>query len=204
MNSSLHDAYAADYDRQVGAYDCYLAEALFGLCYDYIRPGQRLLDLGIGSGLAALPFAKAGLQVQGMDFAPAMLEVCRAKGFAAELKQHDLQQTPWPYPSQAFDHLICCGVLHFIPELETIFSEAARLLPDGGSFGFTAKALTSADARLQKYNRLAGGELEVFEHSPEYIQAVFEQAGFQRRKVMRCFVGQDVFSAWVVQKTTLK
>ena len=71
--ATLHDAYAADYDAQVSAYDCYLAEALFGLCYDFVQPGQSLLDLGIGSGLSAAPFARAGLRVAGMDFAPAML-----------------------------------------------------------------------------------------------------------------------------------
>jgi len=83
MNITLHDSYAADYDNQVQAYDCHMAEVLFGLCYEFIQPDQRLLDVGIGSGLAALPFAKAGLEISGMDFSPAMLAICRAKGIAA-------------------------------------------------------------------------------------------------------------------------
>ena len=47
-SATLHDAYAA--------YDCYLAEALFGLCYEFVQPAQHLLDLGIGSGLSAASF----------------------------------------------------------------------------------------------------------------------------------------------------
>ena len=90
--ATLHDAYAADYDAQVSAYDCYLAEALFGLCYDFVQPGQSLLDLGIGSGLSAAPFARAGLRVAGMDFAPGMLDLCRAKIRRAELEVTQIVQ----------------------------------------------------------------------------------------------------------------
>jgi 2-polyprenyl-3-methyl-5-hydroxy-6-metoxy-1,4-benzoquinol methylase len=112
MNAGLHDAYAADYDAEARAYDCHIADLLFGLCYEFTCSGQRLLDVGIGSGLSAQLFAKAGLEIYGMDFSPAMLNICQAKGFTAGLKQHDLLQLPWPYPSGRFDVAVCCGVLH--------------------------------------------------------------------------------------------
>jgi hypothetical protein len=51
-----HDAFAATYDEQARAYGCYIEEALFCLCYEYIRPGQALLDLGVSNGLSAAPF----------------------------------------------------------------------------------------------------------------------------------------------------
>lgn len=92
--AARHDAYAADYDNQVRASNCLIAEALFGLSFEYLQPGQRLLDLGIGSGLSAILFDKAGLHVYGMDFSPAMLELCRSKGIAIELKRHDLALSP--------------------------------------------------------------------------------------------------------------
>lgn len=137
MDASLHDAYASDYDHQVSEYRCYIAEVLFGLCYAALQPGQTVLDAGIGSGLSAVLFAKAGLQVHGFDFSPAMLDLCAAKGFAAGLKNHDVQQLPWPYPPASFDHVVCCGVLHFIAEIEAIFGEARRVLRPGGHFAFT-------------------------------------------------------------------
>ncbi len=40
-NAALHDAYAADYDAQVRAYACQIGDLLFGLCYEFIPPGQR-------------------------------------------------------------------------------------------------------------------------------------------------------------------
>lgn len=197
----LHDAYAAEYDDQVRAYECYLAEVLFGLSYEYIQPGERLLDLGIGSGLSAAPFAKAGLRVWGVDFSPAMLDVCRAKGIAEGLKVHDLQVAPWPYAAGAFDHVISCGLLHFIANLDAIFSETARVLRPGGLFTFTTKSPASAEIPQRRYERqsTAGGP-DVFDHFPAYLAALIAGNGFERLKVVRCFVGQDIFYAWAIRK----
>jgi predicted TPR repeat methyltransferase len=199
MSALLHNAYAAEYDSQVRAYDCYLADALFGMCFEYIQPGERLLDAGIGSGLSSILFAKASLAVYGMDFSPVMLELCRAKGFVTELKEHDIQQTPWPYPAGAFDVVVCCGVLHFLSDLEMVFSEAKRTLRGGGIFAFTTKAPPVANASHQKYYHEVVGELDVYSHQMEYLVALLEQFGFERLKQLKCTVGQDAH-IWVSGK----
>jgi len=199
MSSNLHDTYAADYDNQVQACDCHIAEVLFGLCYEFIQPRQRLLDLGIGSGLSAALFAKAGLEVHGMDFSPAMLEVCRAKGIAVDLKQHDLQQIPWQYPSVQFDHVVCCGVLHFVPDLEAIFGEAAQVLRIGGMFAFTTKAPSASNE--SKFEKQFAGDFEIFSHLPEYVQALLNGQSFKQLKTQKCFVGEDIFNTWLARKT---
>jgi predicted TPR repeat methyltransferase len=197
--AALHDAYAAEYDDQIRAYECYLAEVLFGLSYEYTRPGEELLDLGIGSGLSAALYAKAGLRVSGVDFSAAMLDLCRAKEIAADLRQHDLQNVPWPYSPAAFDHAVCCGVLHFIPDLEVVFAETRRVLRPGGIFDFTTKS-PAGQVWPQTYERVTTGGFDVFSHSPAYLESLIDRAGFQRVKQLRCFVGDDVFCAWVVRK----
>jgi predicted TPR repeat methyltransferase len=197
--AALHDAYAADYDYQIRAYECYLAEVLFGLSYEYTRPDEALLDLGIGSGLLAELYAQAGLRVSGVDFSAAMLDLCRAKGIAADLRQYDLQDVPWPYPSAAFDHAVCCGVLHFVPDLGAVFAETERVLRPGGSFAFTTK-VPAGEALHQPYEGLTTGGIDVFSHSPTYLDSLVNDSGFQRVKQLRCFVGGDVFCAWVVRK----
>jgi predicted TPR repeat methyltransferase len=200
MNTNPHDMYAADYDNQVQAYDCHIAEILFGLCYEFTQPHQSLLDIGIGSGLSAALFAKAGLEVHGMDFSPAMLEICRAKGIAVDLKQHDLQQVPWQYPTAQFDHIICCGVLHFIPDLEAIFGEAGRVLHAGGVFAFTVKVSSSATFDNPKYEKQLTGGFEIFSHLPQYVQSLLEGQSFKRMKTQKCFIGEDLFDIWLVRK----
>jgi predicted TPR repeat methyltransferase len=199
-NAALHDSYAADYDNQMQAYDCHIPEVLFGLCYEFIQPGQNLLDLGIGSGLSALLFTRAGLNVSGMDFSAAMLGICRSKGIAGELKQHDLQQIPWPYPSSRFNHLNCCGVLHFISDLEGVFSEAERVLQEGGLFAFSTKVAASLETPEQKYNRQTVGGFEIFSHSSHYLESLLAQHSFKRLKTQKCFVGDDIFNLYVVRK----
>jgi len=197
---ALHDAYAADYDAQVVAYDCYLAEALFGLCYDLVKPAQSLLDLGIGSGLSAAPFARAGLRVAGMDFAPGMLDLCRAKGIAVDLRQHNLCHIPWPYDPASFDHAVCCGVFHFIGNLEPVFGAAANVLRPGGLFAFTTKWPAAALAPSEPFERRVEGGLDVFSHAPDAIAAFMAGVGFDRLRQLRCYVGQDVFAVWVARR----
>lgn len=202
MNPARHDSYAADYDAQVRAYDCHIADLVFGLCYEFIRPGQSLLDSGTGSGLSAQPFARAGLRVSGMDFSPAMLEICRAKGFFADLQEHDLTTTPWPYPAAHFDHLVACGVFHFVPELESILVEVVRLLKPGGLFAFTTRFATTADLQGERYTHHLAGDFEIFSHSQHYIGALLKQCGLSRMKLQKCFISEDIFLIWVARKTS--
>ena len=200
MNADLHDAYAADYDQQVQSYGCHVADVLFGMCFEYVQPGQRLLDAGIGSGLSAELFAKAGLEIHGMDFSPAMLAECRAKGFAAALRLHDLQQIPWPYPAGRFAHVVCCGVLHFIADLETIFGQAGRVLAPAGVFAFTTQLPAVLSDAPQPYLHHVVGDFDIFAHAPAYVEALLVQHSFAPLKRQKCFVGGDLFMLWVVRK----
>jgi predicted TPR repeat methyltransferase len=198
--SHLHDAYAADYDYQVISYGCHLAEVLFGLCYEYTQPDQRLLDAGIGSGLSAILFAKAGLIVDGFDFSPAMLEVCRRKNIARELKQHDLQQIPWPYPEMHYDILVCCGVMHFISDLEGIFGEARRALRPGGWFAFTTKNPPSGQDPGEPFEKQVIEGFDIFSHPSKTLQSLLELNSFKQQKIQQCIGGGEIFNLWIVKK----
>jgi membrane protease YdiL (CAAX protease family) len=50
MQSDHHDGHAAEYDAQVHSVDCRVADKLSGLCYEFIRPGQRLVALALAIG----------------------------------------------------------------------------------------------------------------------------------------------------------
>jgi predicted TPR repeat methyltransferase len=196
-----HDAYAADYDQQVTAYGCHLADVLFGLCYEYLQTNQRVLEAGIGSGLAVVNFARAGLVVEGFDFSPAMLEICRAKNITSDLKLHDIQEEPWPYPAAAFDVLVCCGVLHFIRDLPVVFREAQRILQSGGVFAFTTKTPTPSQAGQPELLRQVVDGFEIYSHAGDYLEQLLAEYGFERCKFQSCLGGGELFHLWVAIKT---
>ena len=45
-----------------------------------LEPGQTLLDVGCGAGQIALPAARAGVNVTGVDLAANQIEQARARG----------------------------------------------------------------------------------------------------------------------------
>jgi len=199
----VHDAFASDYDRQALEYHCFIPEILFGLCYEYLRPGERLLDVGIGTGLSAAPFAKAGLVISGIDVSQKMLNICQDKAIAADLKLFDVSTGPWPYPEAAFDHVVCCGVLHFFEDLGLVFSEAGRVMRAEGVFGFTTKVAPAGIAGV--YLEVIGGT-PIFSHEPKRLDQLIVDNGFETLKMTRGLVGNErdqpdgLFRAYVTRK----
>ena len=181
-SGSVHDQFAADYDQLVSAYGWWGHEALFGLCFEYIRAGERLLDVGIGSGLASALFARAGLQVSGFDSSSPMLELCRAKAIAVDLRRHDVTTRPWPYPAASFDHVMICGVLHFVADLEPVFAEVARVLEMGGICAFTTKVPPPGTQELHQ-ETIQG--VQVVSHDRSLVEDVIAHHGFIAHKWLR-------------------
>ena len=75
----LHDRIAGEYDSLVKKYNSHIHELLFGMCFEYVKPGDSLLDLGIGTGLSSFLFTKAGLHITGLDGSGEMLKECKKK-----------------------------------------------------------------------------------------------------------------------------
>jgi predicted TPR repeat methyltransferase len=191
---SAHDQEAFEYDQQVREYNCYVHDALFGMSFEYINPGDCLLDIGIGTGLASLPFAKAGLEVFGCDGSTKMLKVCESKAFAKELKVFDLQNIPLPYSDGFFDHVICCGVFHFFGDLETIVKEVVRLIKPGGIFAFTVVAQTpneetaTSDKPRGYLETSTPWGVPIYKHSGGYVTNLLQIQGFDKLKAQKLLI----------------
>jgi len=57
------------------------------MCFEYVNPQDRLLDIGLGTGLGSLPFAKTGLEIFGIDGSGEMLKICKSNpaGYSVSL-----------------------------------------------------------------------------------------------------------------------
>jgi len=210
----IHDKYASTYDSQVKDYNSYQHEILFGMCYEYIKEGDSLLELGIGTGLSSINFARAGLNVYGMDASAGMLEECRKKGFAKEIKQYNIQEDPLPYSDNAFSHIVCCGVFHFFGDLLPTIKEASRILRPAGIFAFTIASLTAKDAGLDCESMPEYIEVQsawgvpIFKHSDKYVNKIAETHGLTIQKEQKILAdsgdkdaGDILFKVIVMQKT---
>lgn len=106
-----------------------------------IRPGQRVLDVGCGTGL--LGAYVAGIvgttgKVVGIDPLPLRVELARRRAgpsFEATLgRAEDLS----PFAAASFDVVLLNSVLHWLPEHLPVLRQIARVLRPGGKVGFTS------------------------------------------------------------------
>jgi arsenite methyltransferase len=103
-----------------------------------LQPGERVVDLGSGSGMDA--FYAAGLvgptgQVVGVDFTPGQLAKARALAEAAGVTQVEFREgriEQLPLDDQSMDCVISNGVINLCPDKAAVFAEAARVLRPGG------------------------------------------------------------------------
>ena len=99
-----------------------------------IVPGMRVLDVACGTGNVALPLARAGAAVTGVDIATNLLEQGReraaSEGLAVTCDEGDAEQLP--YADGSFDAVVTMFGAMFAPRPEVVASELARVLKPGG------------------------------------------------------------------------
>ena len=99
-----------------------------------IPPGLHLLDIGCGSGQTAIPAARAGLKITGVDIATNLIEHARERarteGLNAEFDVGDAEDLP--YWDAEFDVVISLIGAMFAPRPEKVAAELARVCKSGG------------------------------------------------------------------------
>lgn len=108
------------------------AEAFIGSLK--IPAGSRVLDVATGTGNLAIPLARSGAIVTGLDIAPNLLVQAReraaAEGLTAQFDEGDAEQMP--YADASFDAVVTMFGAMFAPRPEMVASELARVLRPGG------------------------------------------------------------------------
>jgi len=126
---------AATYDGFAGATRLFVARLVQAAG---AKPGARLLDVACGTGVAARQAAKAGADVTGLDFSPAMLATARS--LHPHIAFHAGDAEALPFADASFDAVISNFGIHHVEYPERAIAEAGRVLKAGGTFAFTVWA----------------------------------------------------------------
>lgn len=103
-------------------------------------PGERLVDIGGGTGNYARAFEAEGWEPTVADRSPAMLAHAAAKGL--EVVRADAQSLP--FRGDAFDAATMISMLHHVEDRKVALAEARRILRPGGRL--VVKGFTGEDA----------------------------------------------------------
>jgi SAM-dependent methyltransferase len=112
-----------------------------GLLVEFARVSreQRVLDVGCGTGVAAITAARCGAQVDGLDLSPALIERAKENASIAQVEVHfregDVEHLP--YDDGQFDCVLSQFGHMFAPRPEIATAEMLRVLKPGGTIAFS-------------------------------------------------------------------
>lgn len=99
-----------------------------------IAVGTRLLDVACGAGQIAIPAARAGIKVTGVDIAANLIEQARQRARNEDLNiqfdEGDAEQLP--YEDGSFDVVLSLIGAMFAPRPERVAAELVRVCRSGG------------------------------------------------------------------------
>ncbi len=179
-------------DWDLGHYE-YVAAQLFPVAeavVDYLepRPRERVVDLGCGTGNAALLVAARGALVTGVDPSPRLLEVARASALG---ESHDIhfflgRADSIPTPDSSLDAIVSVFGVIFAPDAQSAAFEMARALNPEGRIVFSAWLPGGAleeQARIRReavasVQGVAPGPAPFAWHLLESVEALLHPLGF--------------------------
>jgi ubiquinone/menaquinone biosynthesis C-methylase UbiE len=138
-----YDAKAAEFAVLTGRYSTKIATRMLDLCG--VKSGDRLLDVGTGTGLLARMAAIRGAQAVGIDHSAGMLRQAQVsadqKGVGERTQFLAMDAEALEFEDESFDAAVSLFVLRHLPNPLAAMREMYRALKPGG------RVVTSIGAR---------------------------------------------------------
>jgi len=191
MNSEhtlkMTNEFAPGYDSYIADKDWSGPKELFALLKPFIKQDDLLLDIGIGTGLASIPFKNAGLKIYGIDGSEEMIKLCNEKNITEEIILSDISKQGWQLPDLRFNFIISNAVFHMIGNIDYIASIVYKHLIPGGYFCFTTFPLESENTTDFNETEIAGiyskrnndTGLVVYRHLNDYVTQILIKNNFR-------------------------
>ena len=133
MNESVRfDRAAETYDTTRAISDEAMTRTIELLAAELEGRG-RALEVGVGTGLLALPLHQAGVPLAGLDLTPAMMaRLVEMAGGSPPFPLVEADATRMPFADGTFAAAYLRWVLHLIPNWGDALAEMARVVEPGG------------------------------------------------------------------------
>lgn len=172
-----------------------------------LRPGQRALDAGCGTGIYATALAQKGLSVTAIDSSPEMLGLAASKAAAqhvnVDFSQASVQRLP--FRDNEFDLVVTIGVLCFVSGRLGSVKEMRRVLKPGGRVVVGTLNAWSPWAFLRRLKALfkdtVYSQAEFI--SPSELKGSLLAAGFEEVEVKTCLYFLPINSALYLKTAPL-
>ena len=157
--------------------------------------GREVLDVGCGSGIYAVDFARRGAsRVVGVDFSANMLELARQEAerhrvaercefIQADFLELDLQDR--------FDISIAMGVFDYVPDQVTFLRKMVALTTDKVIVAFPGHSLLREPARRLRY-KLAG-KGDIYLYGRDDVERIATEAGLREKEIIHIPSSGGVF-----------
>jgi SAM-dependent methyltransferase len=133
MSNSLPPFLATDpdvYEHFMGRWSARLAKPF--LEFAGVQPGDRVLDVGCGTGTLSLALAEHGAKVIGMDASETYLEGARRRRPHANVSYEHGDACHLRYTSASFDACVSTLAIDVIPDVHLVAAEMRRVTRPGG------------------------------------------------------------------------
>jgi len=144
------------------------------------RPGERILDVGCGTGQLTAEISSAGAEVVGIDSSASMVE--RARQNFPDLRFEQCSVTAMPFHEE-FDAVFSNATLHWVRDAEAAVDAISRALKPGGRFiaEFGGRGNTGALLEALYQELAASGVDEPKRLNPWYYPSIAEYAAVLER-----------------------
>jgi len=154
--------------------------------------GRRVLDVGTGTGRAAIALARRGAIVTGVDASAEMLQVAARRaadaGVAVAFARGDAHHLD--FADRSFDAVVCLRVLMHTPDWRASLLELCRVAAERVVFDYPSLYSAAAiQAVTRRIGHMVNPSVEAYRvFSPSSVAAVLAEAGFHVAGDHRQFV----------------
>lgn len=148
--AQYYDDWVEDYETQITGWGYSAPETATGRLAERLPAPATILDVGCGTGLTGAALRTAGYEpVDGVDVSDKSLEIAAATGHYRSTAHADFQALPTAIDTDAYDGILCVGVLTYLPDVEAVLREFARIVRSDGWMVMTEREDLFADLGVQ-------------------------------------------------------